>query len=44
MIVDALVGMGYPFGELRRMTFSELTPWLEVAMERVQRAADNGGA
>lgn len=34
MIVDALVGFGYPFERLMKMTFSELRPWLEVAMER----------
>ncbi len=37
MIVDALVGFGYPFGELRRMTFTELSEWLQVAIERVRR-------
>lgn len=42
MIVDALVGFGYPFGDLRRMTFTELAEWLDVAIERVTRSQNNG--
>jgi hypothetical protein len=34
VIVDALVGFGYPFERLLKMTFSELNPWLKVAIER----------
>lgn len=37
MIVDALVGFGYPFADLRRMTFTELQEWLEVAIPRFKR-------
>lgn len=36
-MVDALVTLGYPFGELRRMTYTELSEWLQVATERVNR-------
>ena len=34
MIVDALVALGYPFGDLRKMTYTELTDWLDVAVSR----------
>lgn len=39
MIVDALVAFGYPFGELRKMTYTELTEWLDVA---IKRGGNNG--
>lgn len=29
-----MVGLGYPFERLLRMTFSELRPWLNTAIER----------
>ena len=41
-MVDALVSLGYPFGDLREMTYSELTEWLDVAVERSKR--NNDGA
>lgn len=41
-MVDALVAFGYPFGDIRRMTCTELRLWLDVATERVQR--NNDGA
>lgn len=42
MIVDALVGFGYPFGDLRKMTASELMQWLDVAIARVKRSHNSG--
>ena len=41
MIVDVLVSFGYPFGSLMQMTFSELTEWLDVAIERINRNNKN---
>lgn len=40
MIVDALVAFGYPFSDLRKMTYTELADWLDVAVKRVR----NNGA
>ena len=42
MIVDALVGFGYPFSDLRSMTFTDLAEGLDVALERVKRQNSNG--
>jgi hypothetical protein len=36
------VGFGYPFPSLMAMTFTELTEWLEVAIERIKRQNNNG--
>lgn len=41
MIVDALVALGYPFGEIRKMPVSEALEWLDVATKRV---SSNSGA
>lgn len=40
MMADALVALGYPFGDLRKMTYSELREWLDVATERAERASN----
>jgi hypothetical protein len=41
-MVDALVALGYPFSDLLKMTYSDLTDWLDVAVERSRR--NNDGA
>jgi len=41
-MVDALVSLGYPFGDLRRMTYTELSEWLQAATDN--RSKQNSGA
>jgi hypothetical protein len=42
-MVDALVALGYPFGDLRRMTYTDLSEWLEAATAN-RSSQNNSGA
>jgi hypothetical protein len=41
-MVDALVVLGYPFGDLRKMTYTELSEWLQAATENRSNRNNSG--